>query len=241
MTEPNPSRVLRRALEEALEKHIASTVLFEALGAAGNVVPQSSEDVLRVVRGPLREVLSRRLETDAAAGLLARIEELLVPVEPATLELSLDELVDETRGGPDATVLTPTEDRAVHVIVLAATQGFSARLQMTLGEARVAAVWAKDAARFKELIAKRAPAIVLVDGTDVPRVDARELLRIFAPLPVTTARVVWGAGLPYARSVAELLGEDRAGWVILDLDEGISPLIDLVRSRRAGPSRETRE
>lgn len=233
VSEVSPSRVLRRALEEALEKHVASTVLFEALGAAGNEVPRTVEDVLRVVRGPLRDALGRRLDEDAAKGLLGRIEEQLGPYDPTTLELPLDDLDPDGRSDTDATIQMPTEDRAVPVVVLSGGGSFAERLQMTLGENRVATWSAYDKDTFDAAVDEAEPAIVLIDGTDFPIVEARDVLRMFHVLPATTARVLWGAELPYGRNLVELLEEEDKGWVILELKEGISPLLDLVRSRRS--------
>lgn len=224
--------MLRRALEESLEKHVASTVLFEALGAAGGV-PQTVEEVLRVVRGPLRDVLGRKLDAETADGLLGRIEAQLQPYDLSTVELPLDELVEETRTDADATVQMPTEDRAVPVLVMATSGSFAARLQVTLGERRVDAYWAHDKDSFDEAVDLREPAIALIDGTDFASVDARDILAMFRVLPPTTARVLWGAELPYGRNVIELLGGEASGWVMLELREGISPLLDLVRSRRS--------
>lgn len=235
LPEVSPSRVLRRALEQSLEKHVASTVLFEALGASPGV-PQTVDDVLEIVRGPLRDALARRLDREVADGLLGRIEAQLLPEDPATVELPLDELVEETRSGADATLQISVEASAVPVVVLSASGAFAARLQLTLGEHRVLAHAVQDKDGFDEAVDATEPAIVLVDGTDFPSVDARDVIRMLRVLPSTTARVLWGAELSYGRSVLEQL-EDEAGWVILELKEGISPLLDLVRSRRAGGAR----
>src|SRR5690606_33894146 len=94
-----PTRVLRRALEEALETRAASSILFEALSDAGKRIPQSPEEVLEIVRGPLCGVLVRHLGEHEALALVARIEAELIPPagDPTTLELPLDELAAETR------------------------------------------------------------------------------------------------------------------------------------------------
>lgn len=232
VSEVSPSRVLRRALEEALEKHVASTVLFEALDAAGNQIPRTVEDVLHVVRGPLRDALSRRLDAEAAEGLLYRIEEQLSPYDPTTVELDLDELDADTISEKDTTIQMRTEDKAVPVVVLSGSGSFAERLQMTLGENRVATYPTHDKDSFDSAVDESDPAVVLIDGTDFPSIEARDVLKMFHVLPPTTARVLWGAELPYGRNLIELLEGDARGWVILELKEGISPLLDLVRSRR---------
>jgi hypothetical protein len=233
---------LRSTLEEALETHVASTVLFEALGAAGAEVPQSREEVLAVVRGPLREVLARRLDAEHAAGLVTRLEEQLgpPPAEPgaeaaspddvSTVELPLDELAERT-SREDETTAVPTAE-AVRVLVLAAGSGFARRLELTLGERRVEATHVDGPAGLARALEAEPPAIALLDATDFPAIDRSAVLAAAADLPGTTACVLWGAELPYGRRFVEGIDEGTRRWVLLELREGIGPLLDLVRSRR---------
>ena len=129
-------------------------------------------------------------------------------------------------------VLDPLNDLVERFAWLALVASVSLGLQMTLGENRVATYPTHDKDSFDTAVDEADPAVVLIDGTDFPSIEARDVLKMFHVLPPTTARVLWGAELPYGRNLIELLEGDARGWVILELKEGISPLLDLVRSRR---------
>ena len=239
MDESSPTRVLRKTLEDALETHLASTVLFEALGASGSRIPETLDDVLRIVNGPLRAALTERLDVDGANALVTRIVKQLEPPksEPLTLELSLDNLAEETRRGEDATMAFPTASRAVGVLVLAAGGGFAYRLELALGERRVAPETVRGAPALKKALAGDPPAVLVLDGTDFPAIDHQVLVKAAEKLPATTACVLYGAELPYGKSFVKRLGPDQTRWVTLELREGVAPFLDLVRSRRKSTHR----
>jgi hypothetical protein len=233
VAELTPTRIVRRTLEDALETRAASAVLFEALSAAGNQVPQTRAEVLAVVRGPLRHALEKRLDVERADEIVAKIEGELLPVyeEPRTVELPLDELAAETRGD-EATASYVTADSAVPVLVVAAGRSFTARLAMALGDGRVAPYTISDARALGIALGGTAPPIFLIDASDYPSIDATDLLSSAARLPMTTACVLWGADLPYGRTLARTIAAQKRQWVVLELREGIAPLLDLIRSRR---------
>lgn len=238
-----PTRVLRSTLEQALETHVASTVLFEALGGAGHGVPQTREDVLRVVDGPLRAALARRLDAGEADLLVERITEQLTPPpedvsteDVSTVELPLDELAEETRR-EDATTAFPTAE-AVRVLVLSSGPGFAHRLELALGEQRVRPAHVDGPnALTAALEEDDPPAIVLLDAADFPAIERNAIFSLAHALPTTTACVLWGAELPFGRRFVEGIDERERRWVVLELKEGIAPLLDLIRSRRRRPSR----
>ena len=228
----SPTRVLRRTLEQALETHLASTVLFEALGAAGSEVPQSLDDVLLVVRGPLRDVLSRRLGTEEANLLVGRVEDQLTPNEPSTVEVSLDDFALESSRKDDSTTAVPTALEAVRVMVLAGGQAFAHKLEVALGSERVDPFVVSSPVELKDALVAAPPAILLVDATDFPGIDSKALIGAAHAVPTTTACVLWGLELPYGRQFVAAIEAQHRRWVTLELREGIAPLLDLVRSRR---------
>ncbi len=233
VSEMAPTRVLRRTLEEALDTRLASSVLFEALGASGKGVPQTQDEVLRVVHGPLREALSRRMGDPDALAIVDRIHDALARAYDAvtTQERPLDELAAET--SPDeATASFPTQDRAVPVLVIASGRGFEHRLGIALGEGRVAPVTVRSHEGLRRALDSETPALFLVDASDFPAIDPSRVLAAADSLPSTTTCVLWGAELPYGKSFARAIEAHPRRWITLVLREGIDPLLDLVRSRR---------
>jgi len=225
-----PTRVLRRSLEEALEVHTASTVLFEALGAAGSRVPQTRDDVLELVRGPLREILARRLDPARAEDIVAQVVDRIRP-DPSTVEMPLDDLAAETRR-EDSTSSFTTAHEVVSVMVVAASLGFAQRINVAFGTGRVAPWVVSTERELEDALEGQAPPIVIVDASDIPAIPQRVLMRRLAALPSTTACVVWGRELPYGRVLAEATEASGRAWITLEKKEGIAPLLDLVRSRR---------
>ncbi|HEY8427681.1 MAG TPA: hypothetical protein VIL20_04875 [Sandaracinaceae bacterium] len=237
MSELAPTRVLRRTLEEALDTRSASSLLFEALGAWGQRVPRSRDEVLAVVHGALRDAIARRLGDAEAHAIVARIDRALALAYDAadTQERPLDDLAAETSPA-DSTATFPIEDRAVRVLVVAAGRAFEHRLLVALGERRVAPVTVRSHEGLQHALGTAPPALFVVDAQDFPAIDPVRLLAAAEALPLTTTCVLWGAELPYGRSLLRAIEAQPRPWTTLALREGIDPLLDLVRSRRRSRS-----
>ena len=231
----NPTRVLRKTLESALETTMASTVLFEALGVTGAAVPETTDEVMSVVRGPLRSVLLNHLAPGDADLLIDRIEARLEATrkreDPQTLELPLDALVpDEPRSG-DSTKSFPTAHRAVSVVVIAGSAAFAGRLRAALGSGRVAPIPTMGPETLMDVLGGDPPALIVVDAADISAISATSILSAAHTVPRTTACILWGADLPFGRSFALKIAAQDRPWVTLPLKEGIGPLLDLIKSR----------
>ncbi|MFK7990274.1 MAG: hypothetical protein AB8I08_29910 [Sandaracinaceae bacterium] len=233
MSEVSPTRVLRRTLEEALDTDVASTVLFEALGESATGVPRTRDEVLFVVQGPLREVLTRRLDAVQAERLVHRVEHQLSPAEPVTLEMPLEDLASEGRR-EDATATVPTS-AAVPVLVVASGPAFAVKLELALGERRVSPRTASDPASLEDALGDATPALMIVDATSPPTLSDTIVIRAGHTLPTTTACVLFGVELPYGRRLLKSIDAQDRPWVTLERREGVAPLFDLVRSRRRSP------
>jgi hypothetical protein len=214
---------IRATLEARFPRQAASSILFEALALHGGPVPQTMEEIRALVNGALARTLSAHVGDGDARTMVHAIETLLEKPPPAMLTPP-PETGDRTR-------TVPTASRPVDVAVIAGGRAFADRLALVLGPRRVAPRQLSD----PRLIAssKEPPAIVVLDATDFtaspPDVIARVLLR----LPVTTVRAIWAAELPYGRSLSEVLSRSAVPHSTLHRSEGIEPLLDLIRARRA--------
>jgi len=225
-------RTVREAMEEVLSPSTTSTLLFEALEAYGGDVPQTHEEVALLVGGALARVLERRLGAPRATNILGRIEGLL---ESSTVETDPPPSLDPAGTAPEpfvrgeSTATVPTAKRPVSVVIVASGRGFESRMAAALGPKRVAPSSTRD---LDDLLGRQAPSIVLVDAADFAAIEPVDLARALGRLPATTARVVWDADLPYGRSVMQALHAARIVAITFDRNEGIEPLLDLIRSRR---------
>jgi hypothetical protein len=231
--------VIRKALEGVLSPSATSSVLFEALGNHGQSIPRSTIELTELVRGSLSIALSRRLGPTRAAQVVSSIERAIETApfgEPEPLRRPADPdatapLAAVMHGrDADATATVPTATAAVDVEVFAAGRGFVDRLVTVLGPRRVAPSVTSDIDRVGR--STPPPAILVVDATDFTPTSPGVVSIGLARFPTTTAIVVWGAELPYGRSIVKVAAERSLHVVPLPRAHGIDPLLDLIRSRR---------
>lgn len=226
-------KLVREKLESLVAPELASSILFEALAEVGGRPPASGEATLALVEGPLARVLGRR-------------------VRGAEADLIIDELVGMLRMivGPAATPIAPMsraqvrdleitleislDKGAVAVLVLSGREDLAMRLEAALGPGRITT---RTFTTHDELSARvkggRLPPIVLVDAVEFPSIEPVDLATLLQRSPKGTVHAIWGADLAYGSMVLGELVQRRIPATPLDRREGIEPLLDLVRSRRA--------
>ncbi|HJL19468.1 MAG TPA: hypothetical protein RMH99_27645 [Sandaracinaceae bacterium LLY-WYZ-13_1] len=222
-------RLIRETLEGVLHPSTASTVFFEALQATGGSLPRAPEQVTALVRGPLTDALNERLGEDMAASVLEPLSEQLEavlaprPRKPRKRPSRHDE--------PTRDLMLV--DEVLPVFVLGGGPGFAAQLQATLGPHVMSAVTAHDLPTLRDRLAQIDPRVVLVDASDFPPIEPAELVDELARLPAEVVKAIFGADLPYGQSLLD--AGQRAGLSLTPFDrrEGVEPLMDLIRSRRA--------
>ena len=217
-------RLLREALEGVVAPAVVSAILFEALEAVGGRLPEGVAGARSFVDGPLRASLTSRLGADADPV----VDEML-------RTLSAISPTSEPKRGRDldSTREVFLDDRPPFVVVMAAGDAFSSKLVAALGPGRVTAVPAPSLERLQAVTRMNAPQVTVVDASDVPPIDAAKLAGALAALPETTVRAIWGAELPAGIAVLRALGNLERAAMPFDRREGIAPLLDVVRSRRA--------
>ncbi len=213
--------VIREALECVLAPEVASAVFFESLnGPAG--VPETKDEVILMVRGPLLSALIERVDENEANIVVQRILSELEPMQATTPRRGREE---------DATVALPKDKRPVKVRVLSAGTGFATRLRYVLGPDRAEV---EQTTHPDALLTEPAPgpAIVIIDATDFPPQDAEAIVQSFASLPASTTRVLWASELPFGQRCREAFLAASSPVLAFARAEGIEPLLDVIRSRR---------
>lgn len=235
-SDPIELRIVRESLEGVVAPSLQSTVMFEALESHGRELPRTTEELLTFVRSSLQDALVKRVGHREASAVVARIEQLLRSAPTLTPPA---EAID-TRTPPsgirhrdrDVTTEIAIAREPVVVLVIAAGGSMVQRLHAALGRSRVTGVTANDVERVRGVTSSYTPPIVLVDATDFPAINPIELAGVLAKLPPTTACGVWGADLPYGKSVIAAMAAAESPAVAFARGEGVEPMLDLIKSRR---------
>ena len=236
------TRLLREALEGVVAPALVSPLLFEALEPYGARLPSGPEGLLEMARGPLAAAVAKRIGPEEADELVQRAERLVAHAQSVrpptpTPEPSLRTSKTFSRPNPardrDSTALVPTTADAVRVLVVADGAGLALRLDAALGAARVSARSLASLPALRDHLGHHgSPSLLLVDASDFPAIAPDELVAAMRLGPTTMIRAVWGAELPYGRSVISAAGGAESSLLGLDRAHGVDPLLDLIRSRR---------
>lgn len=223
-------RLIRETLEGVLHPSTASTLLFESLAAHSGGFPKTHEEILSLVRGPLAERLEERLGQDMAQSVLDQLGAMLAAIAPTPgarpVRRRPSRHDEQTRNVELSAETLP-------VFVLSGSRSFAEKLSAALGPNVMTGVHAGDAAMLRERLDQIPPAFVLVNGSDFPAIEPRELVDELAELPTELVKAVWGADLPYGMSVIAEAQERGVQLTPFDRAEGMAPLMDMIRSRRA--------
>jgi len=220
--------VVREVLEGAFSPELATTLMFQALQAHGDV-PRTPDDVLALCRGPLGAVVEERVGATIRNMVIDRLEQVLVRGSRDGTDIPIELDLD---GDPTDTMVIPVVfQEPVSVVVLAAAEDFGRHLLAALGpeRVRVKTVTSEDALRKAVFTAE--PLLVLIDATQPPSTEPPVVVTSLKALPDSVQPVVWGTDMEYGADLIRTLvamGVTANGLVQAD---GIAPLLDLVLSR----------
>lgn len=217
-------RLIRETLEGVLHPSAAATMFFAALQEFGGVLPADAREAIDLVNGPLRHSLVERLGDDGDT----------VADELAT---RLSTIQREVRKRPsrhdEQTKAVSLSDETLPVYILSASKSLVALLHASLGPQVMSPLWVPDAQTLRDRLGQIAPGFVLIDGSDFPAIEPDELARALQSLKPEIVRAMWGADLPYGQGVLD--AAHRLGYSLTPFDrrEGVEPMLDVIRSRRA--------
>lgn len=221
-------RLIRETLEGVVHPSTASTLLFQALQEHGGTIPTTHAEILALVDGPLARELTERIGDDLADSVLGQLRMMLASVmgsarQPRRRPSRHDE--------PTRNLELSSE--TLPVFVLSASRSFAEKLSAALGPHVMTAVLATDARMLLDRLDQVPPAFVLVDASDFPAIEPDELCRRLEGLPDDLVKAIWGADLPYGMSVLAAAQGTNVRFTPFDRREGIAPVLDIIRSRRA--------
>ena len=238
-------RVVRETLEGLMRPEVATSVLFHAMQDGGGP-PETHEQVMALVRGPISILVDERMGAGFGDELLRSIEHRLrfgglpsskppPPAPPeedllATVEMSLED--DDDDYEPSVTKTVHLVDRPVPVVVHSPADTLTRILRFALGAHRVAPSSVGDAHALQRAIFARAPLFVLVDAERLDEREVERVARVLDKMPTQTMPVVWGLETVPGRMLERRVRNPLA--LSLHRVEGIEPVCDLILSRHVG-------
>lgn len=234
MSSPNARevhlQVIREALEGIVQPQLASAALFEAVTHYEPEELADRETMNTLVTMHLHDALAKRVgadEADAAiehiSGLLKMIlskPEPLLEEERNTLEFEAHSTLEITRGtGP------------VQLVVCAVGSRLAAHLSSAVGETRLITATVRDAYEAQIVVEGMEPDIFLFDGANLPPDSPDKLARAVKKASSNMWIVVWSTDMPEERKLLDALNNLDVNVTSFDREEGVDPLLDLIRSR----------
>lgn len=223
-------QVIREALEGVVQPQLASEALFEALAHYEPDELADRDAMNTLVTMHLRDALMRRVgsaSADAAvehiSGLLAMIlatPAAAVEADRVTVEWETHSTLEIMRGtGP------------VQIVVCAASARLANHLSAAVGATRVITATVRDAYETKIVVEGMEPEIFLFDGANLPPDSPAALAAAVKNASANMWIVVWSADMPEERALLSALQQHGVAVTSFDREEGVGPLIDLIRSR----------
>lgn len=234
MAERPELRLVREHLETVLSPPVAASVLFTALEAGK--MPESALDVARLVDGPLRTVLVARMRQAEVDSVVGDVLSALAPALSTSGSVASSPM--GYRGDVTLEVPISSTGEAVRLVVMAGSETFAQQIEAALGPLRVTAVTLRSVLGLRRVltVAVTAPDIVVIDASRFPAIEPTDLADALAAMPATTARIVWGADLPYGESLMREVLARKAQATSIDRSEGVEPILDLIGSRSGRPT-----
>ncbi len=223
-------QVIREALEGIVQPQLASAALFEALTHYEGDELADKDAMNTLVTMHLRNALEKRVGIDSADAAIEHISGLLQMIlsspaasreqDRATLEWETHSTLEIMRGtGP------------VQLVVCAASPRLANHLSSAVGSSRVITATVRDAYETKIVVEGMEPEIFLFDGANLPVDNPDALAVAVMNASANMWIVVWSADMPEERALLSALNARNVSVTSFDREEGVGPLIDLIRSR----------
>jgi len=223
-TEAPEIRLIREALEGVLHPSTASTIFFEALQANGGSLPKSTQEAIDMVNGPLRAGLAEKLGSDGAT--LANQIAMRLSSIPRPVRKKPSRHDEQTRS-------LDLSGETLPVYVLTSSKNLVSQLHASVGPKVMSPLLIGDALTLRTRLVQISPSFVLIDASDFPAIEPDELARELSALESSVVKAVWGSDLPYGQGVMNAAHQLGFSLTPFDRSEGVEPMLDVIRSRRA--------
>lgn len=221
-------RVIREALEGIVQPKLASAALFEALAHYEPDELADRDAMNTLITMHLHASLEKRVGRDSADAAIEHISSVLSTIlaapprqeDRSTLEWETHSTLEIMRGtGP------------VQLVVCAASPRLANHLSASVGASRVITATVRDAYETKLVVEGMEPEIFLFDGANLPLDTPEALAAAVKNASPNMWIVVWSADMPEERALLAALNQHSVSVTSFDREEGVGPLVDLIRSR----------
>lgn len=223
-------QVIREALEGVVETKIATEALFEALADYEPDELSDSDALNTMVTLHLHAALQKRVGASSAGAAIEHVSGQLSAIlaRPAaaadgdrpTLEWEMHSTLEIMRGtGP------------VQLVVCAAGPRLAKHLMAAVGPTRVTTATVRNAYETKIVVDGMEPEIFVFDGANLPDDEPAALATAVKSASSNMWIVVWSTDMPEERALLAAFEQQNVPATSFDREEGIGPLIDLIRSR----------
>jgi hypothetical protein len=213
--------LVREELSSVVEDNVAGSLLFGALELGRlDDLPADAEALVEFVRGPLRDVTSRRIGEARAHQVCERIARIL------------EKGMDRKFGDAATRRTAKLELGSGPLTVLVISRGpLAVWLRVALAPDFVDVRSLAGLSTSKGLLERLTPALVIVDAGEALHEEPGAVAAWLGGL-LPEARVLWGTDSPWATDLCATLDRKGVEYVPVDRREGVEPLLDLVRSRK---------
>jgi hypothetical protein len=218
---PLSTQVILEALEGFVDPPVASIVVYLGLEVAEREEPPRGKvELMEFVRGPLYQVLKKKLDDETSAK---AVDSILAAIEDAA--------AGDTRAFGGRTMEVSIADGPVRVLVCSTNRVLPVRLRAALGPERVTVANAVDVPTAQSLVEDIRPLVVIVDAAAPPSTAEGPMADLVRALPASCTLLLWGRELEWGKALAGALTQSEVEFTPVERVEGVEPLLDLIRSR----------
>ncbi len=220
MKEGPELQVIREVLEGMLSREVAAAVLFEALEAEAHP-PEDPAGWMRFARGALQTAATTRRGAETGNETLEHISMILgrpsAPLRKRRRQSDIPTGRFQTHVGP------------ARVLLVARTGRLARSLKATLRE-QVVPLVCGELVRLETFAHDFRPNLVIIDAHDAPDGVPEAYARRFGAFAPEVLTLIWDDDGDLGLSLQEALGEAGRRVSRFAREDGVDPLLDLVRA-----------
>jgi len=223
-------QVIREALEGVVQPKIATEALFEALTDYEPEELADPDTLYTMLTMHLRASLERRVGAEPANAAIEHVAAVLERIlAPSAAASESDRTTQEFEAHATLEIMRGTGP--VQLVVCAAGPRLAKHLMAAVGANRVTTATVRNSYETKIVVEEMEPEIFVFDGANLPSDEPDALAAAVKSASANMWIVVWSSDMPEERALMAAFEKRGVPATSFDREEGVGPLIDLIRSR----------